>query len=363
MKRISNLFDQLVDVRTIVAAAVRAARGKRDRAPVRSFLARLDSEAATLVQQIGDGSFQFGAYCDFSIRDPKTRVIHAPSFRDRVVHHALIAVAGPVFERGAIPHSYACRKGRGQHAALTVARRWTATSDWFLKIDVRKYYDSINLDLLRKLLARRFRETRLLILWDRLLESYSHSPSHGLPIGALTSQYLGNFFLDPVDHCVLESLRLPRYLRYMDDLLFFGSRSELEAARLRIIDVLGERGLAAKNGGILNRCDLGVPYLGFVIYPNRVRLNRLGRRRLRRRASELERGWLSGRYTERELQSRGEALYAHAQFGDDVAWRRIVGRFSKIWEGQDHEPCAAGRLLEQHGQELSVRVSQQEEAG
>lgn len=245
---------------------------------------------------------------------------------------AIIAVAGPVFERGAIGHSYACRRGGGQHAALRQLRDWMRPDDWFLKLDVAKFYDSIDHALLHRELQRRFREERLLSLFDYLLASYETAPGRGLPIGALTSQYLGNFYLDGVDHWVNQSCRIPRYLRYMDDMIMLGTRQELRDVRRRLKAVLVDRGVAIKGEGVLNAGRLGVPFLGFTVYPDRMRLNRLGRRRLRRRTREIELSWLTGRLADSELQARGRALYAHAQAGDDVAWRRTVLGFSRLGE-------------------------------
>jgi hypothetical protein len=311
MKRVGDLFDAVADARTLVPASWRAARGKRDRSEVRQFLARLDAEVARLGRALRAGTFQFGAYRTFTIRDPKTRLIHAPPFGDRVVHHALVAVTGPVFERGASAHSYACRAGRGQHAALGQLQRWLRPGDWFWKADVAKFYDSVDHDLLRAQLARRFRERRLLGLFDRLLASYAHAPGKGLPIGALTSQYLGNFYLDAFDHWVNQSGGIHRYMRYMDDMLFVADRTALAAVRPNAAALLDGLGLRVKHDGILNRAELGVPWLGFVLYPDRTRLNRAGRQRLRRRFNELERANVS----EAERQARGTALFAQTGTG------------------------------------------------
>jgi RNA-directed DNA polymerase len=259
--------------------------------------------------------------------------------------------------------SYACRLGRGQHAALRRARGWTQRDGWFLKLDVAKFYDTVDHDVLRSALARRFRERRLLALFDQLLASYATVPGKGIPIGALTSQYLGNFYLDPFDHWVNQAFRMHRYLRYMDDMLFFGSRDELCALRRDAAAVLEWLGLAVKCGGILNRCEVGVPFLGFVLYPNRTRVNRQGRKRLRRRTKEIERAWEEGAIGDIELQSRVASLFAHARFGDDVAWRRMATGFSRIWERQEPGPHSAGRLVGQHHEELPLGVSQQEQAG
>ena len=323
----------------------------------------LEVETSRLVGELRNGSFQFGEYRTFTIRDPKTRAIHAPPFRDRVVHHALVGIAGAVFERGAIAHTYACRAGRGQHAALGQLRRWLRSDDWFLKLDVARFYDSVGHDVLRSLLARRFRERRLLDLFDRLIASHIYSPGKGLPIGALTSQYLGNFYLDSFDHWVNQKCHVRRYVRYMDDLLFLGDGETLRELRSSAATALAGLGLRIKDGGVLNQATLGVPYLGYVVYPDRARLNRQGRRRLRRRWKGLEREWENSGVNELELQARAEALFAHARFGDDLGWRRMVAGFSRIGETQEPDPRPAGRFVEQHGQELPLGLSQQEQAG
>ncbi len=367
MKRTGGLFETMWDLRTLNEAAWRAAQGKRWRPEVNGFLSNLNRESSRMSREIRDGNYRFGDYRRFRIRDPKTRTIHAPPFRDRVAHHAIVLATGWTFERGAIRHSYACRPGRGQHAALRQARAWMGRTDWFLKIDVAKYYDSIEHGRLMDRLERRFRERRLLKFFGRLLESYEASPAKGLPIGALTSQYLGNFFLDPIDHQVNEILRHSRYLRYMDDLLLIGKAESVKLARDRVAEMLSGIGLRPKGDGVLNRCVEGVPFLGFVLYPDRTRLNRPGRRRLRRKLKGVELQFEQGGIAERELQSRGEALFAHPRFGDDVAWRRMVAGFSRLKNfGEAHEPAPepgdARRLLEQHREEQPRRLSEQEQA-
>lgn len=360
MKRVGRLFDQIASARNLIFASWRASAGKRERASVRSFSSDLESECRQLSHDLRNGSFRFGKYTAFQIQDPKTRTTHAPPFRDRVIHHAILAVAGPVFERGSISHSFACRAGRGQHRALGMLAKWIQPHDWFFKADLRRFYDSIDHERLRILLDRRFRESRLLQLFDRLLESYAHTPGKGLPIGALTSQYLGNFYLDPVDHFAMESLKAARYMRYMDDMLFLDDPGRLKSHRESLAFLLEGLGLEIKNHGILNRCELGVPYLGFVIYPDRTRLNRPGRARLRRRMKSSEREYALGKIDEAELQAKGSALFAHAQYSDDVAWRRTILKFSRYREVQEPQTRDAGRLVEQHREQVPLGLSQQE---
>lgn len=359
MKRIGRLFDLLATRDNLGRAFHAAARGKRERSEVRGFAARLDRNLEAMGRELREGAYRFQGYRSFEVRDTKSRTIHAPSFRDRVAHHAMMGVVGPVLERGAMTTSFACRIGRGQHRALALARHWTRRTVWYGKMDVRKFYDSVRHGVLLDLLARRLRERRLLDLFSRLLGSYETEPGRGLPIGALTSQYLGNFMLDRWDQRMMATGRAARYLRYMDDAVWWGRREDLEAIRETATGALAGLGLELKNGGEWNRCGQGVPFLGFVIYPDRMRLGKAGRQRLRREFGQLERERREG-LDEATLAARGAALFAHPAVADDRAWRVAVLRRHDFGEGQG--PGPAGRLLEQHRQELPRRVSQQEQA-
>lgn len=363
MKRVGGLFDRIHAAPVLAAAAWRAARGKRERPAVRAFLARLERNVERIGSELRAGTYRFGPYASFPICDPKTRMIRAPSFQDRVVHHAIVAVCGPVLERGAIPESFACRLGRGTLPALELATRHARSCGSFLKLDVAKFYDTIHHGVLRQRLRRRFREERLLALFDALLDSYATAPGKGLPIGALSSQYLGNFTLDPIDAWARAQSGARCYLRYMDDMLFFGEARALRGVRREAEHRLALLGLEAKQGGVLNHCRLGVPWLGFTLYPNRIRLDARGRKRLRSRLARLERGARRGRISEREVQARAESLLAHARQADDAPWRRAVLSIHSYGEALELDrPRQPGWLLERHRQELPLREPQQEEA-
>jgi hypothetical protein len=226
---------------------------------------------------------------------------------------------------------------------------------------VEKFYDSVDHHTLRRLLARRFRERRLLALFDQLIDAYARAPGKGLPIGALTSQYLGNFILDAFDQRMKATGLVPRYLRYMDDIVLWAKPDQLPTLRSLAENFLGELGLRMKRGGEWNRCDRGLPFLGFVIYPGRLRFSRQGRRRLRRKWTALEKARLAGRIRENELQARTGALFAYTRIGHDVNWRREVVRFSRLGDAQEPAPCAPWRFLEQQGGQVPLVQPQQEE--
>ncbi|MEM7672944.1 MAG: reverse transcriptase domain-containing protein [Verrucomicrobiota bacterium] len=362
MKAVGGLFDQIGMHETLSTAAWRASQGKRSRPEVAEWLADAPERIRSIADRLNCGQYHFSPYRAFAIRDPKSRIIHAPCFEDRVVHHAIIAVTGRIFERGAYHHSYACRRGRGQHLASGHLRRWLQPDSWFLKIDVEKFYDSVEHGQLLQSLARRFRERRLLRLWDNLLSSYATRPGHGIPIGALTSQYLGNFYLDPVDHRIQGRPGKHRHMRYMDDFIVIGDKVDLLGVKASMESALAYRGLKMKQGGTLNRVSLGVPFLGFTLYPDRVRLNSLGRQRLRRKCREMMRTLhRDGRELSQSECAALGSIFAHATFANDVTWRRsLCRRMETLWERQGRATGSPGRLLEQHRRELPLRYPQQE---
>jgi RNA-directed DNA polymerase len=221
MRRAANLFDKICEPENLRVAFHHAARGKRGKAVVRRFSEHLDSEISRISLQLQCGQFVFGRFEQFLIRDPKERVITAPCFQERVVHHAIMNVCEPIFDRWLIDDTFACRRGKGRDSALRRAQRFAARSSFCLHLDIRKYFDSIDHERLICLLEKRFKDQRLLELLRDILGSFRAELGIGVPIGSLTSQHFANFYLGWFDRFVKEQLRLQGYVRYMDDMLFW----------------------------------------------------------------------------------------------------------------------------------------------
>ncbi len=143
MKRAGRLMEQVLDRETLREAYARAARGKRTKRTRPRSALRLDENLAELARDLAEGTYAVGPYHQFTIFDPKERMITAPCFRDRVLHHALTLVCEPVFERFLIADTFACRRGKGREAAVERAKQFARRYPWFLKLDIRKYFDSI----------------------------------------------------------------------------------------------------------------------------------------------------------------------------------------------------------------------------
>ena len=311
MKSSKIRLEQIAHPDNLREAFLRAARGKGHRAEVIAFRENLGAELAALSAEILSGTVAVGQFNAFTIHEPKERRIHAPCFRERVLHHALLAQCEPDFERGLVADTFACRKGKGREAALRRAEHHAARHQWFLKLDVAKYFDSIPHAPLLAAVARRFRDARVVALWTRIVTAYETSPGRGLPIGALTSQHLANFYLGSIDRLVKETLRVPGYARYMDDMALWGERAEVKAAFVAVRLHLAEQlGLTLKANWHLQPVARGMDFLGYRVFPCGSRLNRASRRRFLRRWGWCERALATGRICDTVAQRRVLALTA-----------------------------------------------------
>ena len=159
MRRTGNLYDAIHDPENLRLAFCKARRGKEDRREVRKFARDLEGNLSRLRDDLAGETAAVGEYRHFRVRDPKERTIYAAAFPERVLHHAVMNVCDPVFERFQIFDSYATRRGKGTFAALERARRFTGSNAWFLKLDVRKYFDSVDHGILKGQLRRLFSTT------------------------------------------------------------------------------------------------------------------------------------------------------------------------------------------------------------
>jgi retron-type reverse transcriptase len=323
-RRSAITLDDVASLDTLAAAFWRAARPHRDRAEVQRCAADLDRFLARLREDVLSGRSPDGRWTAFSIRDPKPRQILAPCFRDRVLHHALMAHMGPVLERALVADTFACRAGKGTLAAVRRAQQHVRRFPWFVKIDVRAYFASIDHSILRTVLARRFKDPGLLALCDAILASVPGGPGRGLPIGALTSQYFANSYLDALDRHLLEGLRVRGMVRYMDDVVWWCDSREAAHSTLAAVRdfVARERAIAVKASARIGRSAHGVTFLGFRVLPGALRLSLRRRRRYAVARDWWERRYAAGEIDARQLQAGYDAALAITAHASARAWRR-----------------------------------------
>ncbi|MCP5090899.1 MAG: RNA-dependent DNA polymerase [Gammaproteobacteria bacterium] len=347
MKRYGGLWEPLTDFSNLYRAAHQAARGKRRRPNVLRFMFHLERQLLALQQELLAGTYVPGAYHEFHIQEPKPRLISAAPFRDRVVHHILCNQIEPIFERSFIHDSYACRVGKGTHAALDRFTEFAQRYPFVLKCDVSRFFPSIDHVILKNLVARKIKDPR--VLWlvaliidhsnpqepvshifpgDDLLTPLEHSI--GLPIGNQTSQFFANLYLDPLDHFVKEKLGVPGYCRYCDDFVIFSrDKAFLAEARERCRRFLeGLRLQLHPRKSVIYRVDDGPRFLGFRMFSGHRRLARENVARMRRRLHQLQREFAQGRLEYEDVQQRIQSWIGHARHGD--TWKLRKHLFAEV---------------------------------
>jgi RNA-directed DNA polymerase len=317
-------LDAVADWHNLAGAFHRAARGKWARPEVQRFAAKLEQELATLRREILAGTVALGRGRRFRIHDPKPRLIHAPCFRERVLHHALMAHVGPVLDRALVDDTYACRVGKGALAAVQRARHHARRWPWWAKIDIRTYFASIDHRMLKDLLARRFKDPGLLRLMDRIIDASADTPGKGLPIGALTSQQFANFYLAGLDRHLLEHGHVRGYVRYMDDSVWWGdSRAAVRAALIEVQTYATEHlALQVKEPPQIGRSTLGLSLCGYRILPGCLRLSRRRKDRYSACRGHWEDAYAAGLIDGLTLQAGYAGALAITLHADAAAWRR-----------------------------------------
>lgn len=347
MKRYGNLWSQVIAFENLLQASRQAQRGKRYRPNVLAFNYDLDQELLRLQSELAQKSYTPGSYRTFRIRDPKSRLISAAPYRDRVVHHALCNIIAPLIERTFITDTYANRSGYGTHRALKRFTQFARSSRYILQCDIRKYFPNLDHAILKAILRQKIKCPDTLWLIDRIIdgsnpqgEDIEYFPGDdllnplqrqkGLPIGNLTSQFFANFYLNGFDHFVKETLKAHQYLRYVDDFsLFSDDRSFLEAARVEIERYLTTLRLKLHPVKTqLFETRYGANFVGFRILPGssaprsvRIRVRNDNLRRSRHRLRQLQHDYTTGKVTLSELKQQLQSWEAHLLHGDTYRLR------------------------------------------
>lgn len=340
MKTYKNLYPRIYAWETLEAAYRKARKGKRGHAPAADFEYRWESHLLRLQEELVSKTYRPGPYHSFYIHEPKRRLISAAPFRDRVVHHALCLHIEPIFEARFIHDSYANRVGKGTHRALARCTEFARRYRYVLPCDIKQHFPSLDHAILREILAKPIACSDTLWLIDRILASgvgvlseeyemvyfpgddlLAATRPRGLPIGNLTSQFWSNCYMNPFDHFVKRELKCPAFLRYVDDfLLFADDKTTLHRWRQAIVDYLASLRLTLHAGRAQPRpVSEGIPFLGFVVYPDHRRLK--GRKvvAFRRRLKAVWQAYQAGEIGRDKVIASIRGWLAHGRYGDTWA--------------------------------------------
>ena len=274
----------------------------------------LEGRIFRLHEELVTKSYVYDPYADFYICDPKRRHIHKATVRDRVLHQAVFRVLYPIFDKHFIFDSYSSRNGKGTHAGVErlVSACRKETDNWrntayALKCDVRKFFDSIDHSILRKLLFEKIDDPDMVWLIDLILVSFEKENGKALPLGNVTSQLFANVYLNELDQFAKHVLKTKHYFRYCDDFIIVNKdKTHLEKLIPKIQEFLKEK-LKLElhpNKVEIRKVRQGIDFLGYVTLDRGVNVVRTNtKRRIARKMKIAKQKFDGGKITEETLDS------------------------------------------------------------
>ncbi len=232
--QLDHKFEDIVNVDNLLEAWQEFLRGKRNKFDVQQFSFCLMNNILSLHKDLINYKYKHGGYQCFKINDPKPRIIHKASVRDRLLHHAVYRKLYPFFDKTFISDSFSCRKNKGTHKALNkfrsfayiVSKNNTETC-WILKCDIKKFFASIDQNILLEILEKHISDKNIICLLEKIIFSfYSTKLSIGLPLGNLTSQLFTNVYINEFDQFMKHKLKVEYYIRYADDFVIFSENKK-----------------------------------------------------------------------------------------------------------------------------------------
>lgn len=266
MKRLNNLFEKIISLDNLILADKKARKGKLKQTDVQRHIRNERQNLENLHELLKHKKYETPEYQIFKITDPKEREIFRLPFRERIVQHAIMNILEPLLTPVFTMNTYSCIKDRGILKASIDLRKYLKAdgeTKYCLKLDIRKFYPSVNNEKLKLLLRQKIKDKDLLWLLDEIIDSVV-----GLPIGNYTSQIFANFYLTYFDHYLKETLKIKYYLRYSDDMVILSdSKEELHNILINITSYLKTLDLTVKcTHQVFPVSKRGIDFVGFKHY-------------------------------------------------------------------------------------------------
>ena len=282
MKRYKHLWDEFISMENLELAAKKAVKSKKSKWSTRVFEKNKTEYLTKLQQMLINGEFNTSPYRVRKIYEPKERLIYIlPLYPDHIVHHALINILGPIWQASFIRDSYACIPGKGLHKASHAVMRFIRRNKYVLQCDVRKFYPSINHQIIFDIIKKKVADKRLLDVLHNII--WSSGDDTNLPIGNLTSQWMGNVYLNELDHFVKEQLHCRDYIRYCDDFcLFANDKKILHEYEQKIGRFLQEKLKLQFSKSAVYPTKRGIAFIGYRHFRKFILLRKYGASKMRR---------------------------------------------------------------------------------
>ena len=335
-------YEKIYNFNNLYRAYKASRKGKRGTREVIQFELETGVHLWQLRQELKNETYQLSGYYHFTIYDPKVREIHALHYRDRIVQHSLCDnVLAPYFENHLIYDNAACRQDKGTLFAMNRLNgflhdhyRVYGRKGYFLKCDVRKFFDSIDHEILKHRLASIVDDNRTLRLLYHIIDSYEVNPGRGIPMGNQTSQWFALFYLDPVDRLIKEKLRMKHYTRYMDDMILISnSKDILNNALTEMRKLLTELHLEFNEKTQIFPISHGVEYLGWrfgLTDSGKVirRLKKHSKTRWKHRLRKLRIQYMEGQIAFEKIKESLQSYRNHMHYGN--TWKLYSGVMNKF---------------------------------
>jgi len=288
MKRIGNLYEKIISLDNLREADVAARKGKRKSYGVKLHDLNCDDNIFALHEKLKSNTFKTSDYHIFKIYEPKEREIYRlPYYPDRIVHHAIMNVLEPIWISVFTQDTYSCIKGKGIHAAVRKLKKDLKDIEgtkYCLKLDVRKFYPTIDHVILKQIIRKKIKDKHLLDLLDEIIDS-----APGVPIGNYLSQYFANLYLAYFDHYMKEDVGAEYYYRYADDIVVLsGNKEDLRAIFDKIKGYLSSQLKLEikKNYQIFPTNTRGIDFLGYRFFHTHILLRKRIKQRFARAVSK-----------------------------------------------------------------------------
>ena len=292
MKREGYIYEKICHKENIRMAIMSASKGKKNRDDVKRVLSNLTYYVDKIQDMLVRESYIPNNYKVETIKEgisQKERIIYKPNFYpDQIIQWAIILQISPVLSKGMYEFSCGSIPNRGVHYGKRYVERWVKSdhknTKYYLKLDINKFYPSVNINNLQQKLRTKIKDKKVLALLDVILNK-----NEGLPIGILISQWMANFYLQDLDHYIKEKLKIKYYIRYMDDMILFGrNKKELHKVRVLISNFLNKEGLKLKHNWQLYKfsCE-PLDFMGFRFYRNKTTIRKSIMLRITRKVNKI----------------------------------------------------------------------------
>lgn len=333
MKRHGNLFSKIIEKDNIHLAYRKARKGKGWQDTIKRFENNLDENIKSIQESLINKTYSTSSYSEKTIYEPKERIIYKlPFYPDRIIQHAIMNVIEPIWDGLMIHDSYSCRAGKGIHAASKQTSEFIRKINpgYCLKMDIRKFYPSMNHDIMFDIVQQKIKCQDTLDLFEDVI--YSMPDGKNIPIGNYTSQWLGNLYMNEVDMFVKHNLHFKHYIRYCDDFIFMHKdKSYLHEIKGKVTDFINNNLDMSLSKDDIFPISHGIDFVGYRHFPKYILVRKSTAKRVKQRLQKLPTKLSNGEITTDQYRSTIASTLGWLQWANSYNLRQDLD-IDNMWE-------------------------------